>query len=130
MLPPVDQVCDSNDAMPNNDVLTIAINSVSNYSVCAHVFGSQVSFLVDTVAAVSFVSSEVWDHIKLANVPKLNLVNMKLVGVDGACLQVQGSVTVELEMSGHIFSQELIVANVLTLEGILGIISLKLMHVF
>ena len=33
---------------------------------------------------------------------------MKLVGVDGAYLQVQGSVTVELEMSGHIFSQELI----------------------
>ena len=102
----MDQVCDSDDdAMPNNDVPTIAINSVSNYSVCAHVFGSQVSFLVDTGAAVSLVSNEVWDCIKPANAPKLNPVSMKLVGVDGACLQVQGSVTVELEMSGHIFSQ-------------------------
>ena len=45
---------------------------------------------------------------------------MKLVGVDGSCLQVQGLVTVEFTMSG-IFSQELIVANTLTSEGILGL---------
>ena len=98
-LPLVDQVCHSDDAIPNNNACTIAINSVSNYSVCANVFGSLVSFLVDTGAAVSLVSSEVWDRVKPTNAPRLNHVNVKLVGVDGAPLQVQGSVTVELEMS-------------------------------
>ena len=115
MLPPVDQVCDSDDAS------TIAINSVSDYSVCAHVFGSCVSFLVDTGAAVSHASNELWERIKPAIVPNVNPVSMKLVGVDGACLQVQGLVTVEFTMSGHIFSQELIVANALTSERILGL---------
>ena len=120
-LPLVDQVCHSDDAIPHNNACTIAINSVSNYSVCANVFGSRVSFLVDTGAAVSLVSSEVWDRVKPTNAPRLNHVDVNLVGVDGTPLQVQGSVTVELEMSGQIFVQELIVANTLTSEGILGL---------
>jgi len=81
----------------------------------------RVSFLIDTGAAVSLVFSEVWDRIKPTNSPRLNHVNVKLVGVDGAPLQVQGSVTVELEMSGQTFAQELIVANALTSEGIVGL---------
>jgi len=53
--------------------------------------------------------------------PRLNPVNIKLVGVDGVPLQVKGSVTVELEMPGRTFCQELIVANALMSEGILGL---------
>ena len=36
------------DVIPDSDVYTIAINSVSNYSVPGCVFGSKVLFLVDT----------------------------------------------------------------------------------
>jgi len=121
VLLPMDQLCYNDDSMLNNDAPTIAINNVSKYSVYANIFGSRVSFLIDTGAAVSLVSSEVWDHIKPKISPRLNYVNVKLVGVDGAPLQVQGSVTVELEMSGQIFAQKLIVANALTSEGILGL---------
>ena len=118
---PMSQVCNSNCASPDNDMCTIAINSVSNYTVCAHVFSNEVSFLVDTGAAVSLVSSEVWECIKSPTAPRMNPVGLRLVGVDGAPLQIQGSVTIELETSGKTFEQELIVVNALTSEGILGL---------
>ena len=118
---PISQVCDSNWTSPNGDMCTITINSVSNYTLCAHVFNDNVSFLVNTGAAVSLVSSKVWNHIKPSTAPRMNSVNLRLVGVDGAPLQIQGSVTVELEISGKIFKQELIVVNALTSEGILGL---------
>ena len=116
--PPVDQVC---DAVLNDNTHTIAINSVSNYIMNARVFGGRVSFLIDTGAAVSLMSTEVWDRIKPVDAPRLNPVNIKLVGVDGVPFQVKGSVTVQLEMPGRTFCQELIVANASTCEGILGL---------
>ena len=61
---PMSQVCDSNRASPNGDMCTITINSVSNYTLYARVFNDNVSFLVDTGAAVSLVSSKVWNRIK------------------------------------------------------------------
>jgi len=85
------------------------------------VFGNRVLFLVDTGAAVSLINNEVWDHIKPSNPPKLKPVNMKLVGVDGSPMQVQGSVVVDLRISDQVFQQEVIIANSLTSEGILGI---------
>ena len=97
------------------------VNSVSNYTVCARVFSNEVSFLVDTGAAVSLVSSEVWECIKPPTAPRMNPVGLRLVGVGGAPLQIQRSVTIELEFSGKTFKQELIVVNVLTSEGILGL---------
>jgi len=109
VLLPMDQVCyNDDDSMLNNDAPTIAINNVSKYSVCANIFGSRVSFLIDTGAAVSIVSSEVWDHIKPTNSPRLNHLNVKLVGVDDAPLQIQGSVTVELEMSRQVLLKNLL----------------------
>ena len=71
---PMCQVCNSNCALPDNDMCTIATNSVSNYTVCARVFSNEVSFLVDTGAAVSLVSSEVWERIKSPTAPRMNPV--------------------------------------------------------
>ena len=115
------QVHQCSDSVSNNDVDVIAINSVSNYSVCANLFGNQVSFLVDTGASVSLICGEIWDRIKPPDPPKLIPVNTRLVGADGSPLQIQGSVVVELTISGQVFNQELIIANSLTSEGILGL---------
>ena len=97
---PMSQVCDSNCPSQNDDVYTIAVNSISNYTMCACVFGNEISFLVDTDAAVSLVSSKVWNRIKPTPAPRMNPVGLRLVGVDGAPLHVQGSVTVELNILG------------------------------
>ena len=83
----MDQVC---DAVLNDNTHTIVINSVSNYTMGSHVFGSRVSFLKDTGVTISHISTEVWDRIKPVDAPRLNPVNIKLVGVDGVPLQVKG----------------------------------------
>jgi len=118
---PMSQVCDSSCSSPDNATCTIAINSVSNYTVCARLFSKEVSFLVDTGAAVSLVSSEVWDRIKPSSAPRMNPVGLRLVGVDGAPLHIRGSVIVELEISAKTFKQEVIIVDALTSEGILGL---------
>ena len=87
----------------------------------ACVFGNEVSFLVNAGVAVSLVSSEVWDRIKPSPTPRMNPVCLRLVGVDGAPLQIHGSVAVELEISEKTSKQDLIVVNALTSEGILGL---------
>ena len=113
----VNQCC---NIVPNN-VNVIAINSVSNYSVYASLFGKQVSFLVDTGAAVSLICGEIWEHIKLSEPPKLTPIRTRLVGADGSPLQVQGSAVVELTISGQVFKQEFIIADSLASEGILSL---------
>ena len=53
--------------------------------------------------------------------PKLTTVSTRLVGANGFPLQAQGSTVVELTISGQTFKQELIIFNLLTSEGILGL---------
>ena len=70
---------------------------------------------------MSLISSELWDRIKPSNSPKLNHASMRLVGVDGSPMRVQGSVMVNLQLLGQSFQQEVIVADALTSEGTLGL---------
>jgi len=91
----------------------------------ARVFGNDISFLVDTGAAVLLISSDVWDRIKPSSAPAVNPVSLRLVGVDGTPLQIQGSVTINLDVSGLVFQQELIIVKALTSDGILGLNFLK-----
>jgi len=46
------------------DVSTITVNSVSNYSINVTIRGVKLSFLVDTGAAVSFIDGKIWDTIQ------------------------------------------------------------------
>ena len=46
---------------------------------------------------------------------------MRMVDVDRAPMQVKGSMIIDLNISNQIFRQELILADALTSEGILGI---------
>ena len=88
------------DSVSNNGVDVIAINSVSNYSVCASTFRNQVSFLVDAGASLSFIRGDIWDCIKPSDHPKLTPMSTRLVGANGSPLQTQGSTVVELTISG------------------------------
>jgi len=94
---------------------------MSNYSINVTIGGVKLSFLVDTGAAVSLIDGKMWDNIQqLKDTVKLNPVTTWLVGVDGLPLQVQGSVLITLSVMGLTVDQELIVADSLTSQGILG----------
>jgi len=92
-----------NHVIPDSNVHTFAVNSVSNYSVSASVFGSWTLFLVDTGAAVSLISSEVWDCIKPTDPPALKPVSLS---VDGNPMQVQEYTIVELKISDQVFNKK------------------------
>ena len=59
---------------------------------------------------------------------KLNLVSTRLVGVDGAPLQVCGSAVLSLSVCGLTIDQNFIVADALTSQGILGMDFLESNH--
>ena len=102
-------ILEQNQRVVSCDVNTITINCVSNYSLKVCIKGVWISFLVDTGATVSLVNGRVWDSIKDAL--KLNPVGMRLVGVDGAPLQVRGSKTVRFSVCGLTIEQKFIVAD-------------------
>ena len=102
---------------------------MSNYSIKVNVGGVWVSFLVDTGAAVSLIDGKVWNNItQLKDKVTLNPFTIQLVGVDGVPLQVQGSASVKLFLKGLMMDKNLIVAESLTLEGILGVDFLESNH--
>ena len=104
------------------EVNTITVGSVSNYSISARIGGAWVSFLVDTGAAVSLIDGKVWDSIKpLKDTVHLNPVTTRLVGVDGVPLKVRGSAVINLSLMGLKVNQTLIVEDSLASQGILGI---------
>ena len=111
------------------DISTITVSNVSNYSIRVNIGGICVSFLVDTGAAVSLIDGKVCDSItKLKGNVTLNPFTTRLVGVDGVPLQVRGSAIVTLSLKGLMVDQNLIVADSLTSEGILGMDFLESNH--
>ena len=62
---------------------TFSINNVSSYLLSCSIYGSRVSFLVDTGAGVSLLSKPVWDRIKPTKGGLNPIVTRRLVGVDG-----------------------------------------------
>ena len=118
---PIDEVPGHDNNVTSHNTPTLTINNVSNYSVTVDVGGDQVPFLIDTGAAVSLIRGDVWDRIKPCNAPKVEPANTRLVGVDGAPLQVRGSVMVQLVVAGQPFEQKVIIADSLTSQGILGL---------
>ena len=87
------------------------------------------SFLVDTGAAVLLINGKVWDSIThLKDKVALNPFTTRLVGVDGIPLQVRGSAVVKLSLKELMVDQNLIVADSLTSEGILGMDFLESNH--
>jgi len=51
------------DKKPTQSMLTtLSINNMSSYTLSCEVFGTPVSFLIDTVAGVCLLRQEVWDR--------------------------------------------------------------------
>ena len=100
---------------------TFSINNVSSYSLSCSIYGSPVSFLVDTGAGVSLLSKPVWDRIKPTKGVLNPIVTRRLVGVDGVPIKVEGTVSVPITISGVTLPHTFIVAEQITAEAILGL---------
>ena len=100
---------------------SVSINNVPSYLLPCCIYGSPVSFLVDTGAGVSLLNKEMWNKI----IPTLELsepaTSHRLVGVDGVPLKVLGSAVLPVTVSGMTFKHKFIIAEHITADAILGL---------
>ena len=108
---------------------TITAFSADSKSGChlqGSVNGIGTNFLVDTGAAATLLSIEVWNRIQASSQvrqkPKLDPCSAadKLSGVQGSPLQLHGKAQVQIEFAKETFDVQVIVVESLTTEAILG----------
>jgi len=85
------------------------------------IYKTSVSFLIDTGASVSLLNKNVWDYVKPVAGELKQVTSHSLVGVDGMPLAIHGSITLPITISGVTFNHNLIIADRLTAEAILGL---------
>ena len=102
-------------------VPTFSIGSKKEFVLNGQINGVSVSILVDTGAAATVLSKDVWD---LVNTDGAELepvgVGVGLVGVQGSPLQLHGSTQQQLCVQGDVFPVKMIVADSLMSDVILG----------
>ena len=97
--------------------------STSDFSLHVSVNETLASCLIDTGAAMSLISKQLWDRMKeIKKTPPLNRVDHKLVGVQGVPLKLYGTMKVEVKFNGmeKMYPVEVQVAESITTDIILG----------
>ena len=89
-----------------------------NYILKGCVNGVCASILADTGTAVTLVSKEFWDKVKVDEQLKESM-GRKLVGVQGSPLELHRISPIHIELQGEKFSTEAFVASNLTVDIII-----------
>lgn len=97
------------------------VNPAATYHMSAQLNGYSCSFLVDTGASISLIDTTTLVRCKLSRKRLLPWNQQHLMGVDGSLLCVQGSLSVQLNCSGHTFVVPVVVVQGLQEEAILGL---------
>ena len=79
-----------------------------------------VNILIDTGAAATIVSCDVWEKIRSSGAVQITATGNKLVGVQGTPLQLNGTTHIDIELCCEKFSSDVIVADSLASDIILG----------
>ena len=99
------------------------VNSLSpglDFVVQGYVNNVPAKFLIDTGAAATVISSELWEKSKLEGEQLTVPPGKRLVSVQGDPLQLKGSTQIEMSIGGVVFRTEAVVADSLTTDVILG----------
>ena len=89
------------------------------------VAGIPTSLVIDTGAAVTLLWTDIWDRIQK---PLNPWMGPKLVGADGKPLQARGCKQLTVTIAGQKFESQVIIADSLTAEGLLGLNVLQTHH--
>ena len=124
------QACEGKQEAHGTDILTdisettvptFSIGSKKGFVLNGQINGVTVSILVDTGAAATVLSKEVWDRVNTTGA-ELDPVGagVGLVGVQGSPLHLHGSTQQQLQLQGESFPVKMIVADALMSDVILG----------
>lgn len=81
--------------------------------------GEQLPFLVDTGAAITAISGELWQRLPTKNPLQPN-PSMSIRTVTGNPMTVRGMFLISFVIDGHLFTHKLFVVDDLSHDGILG----------
>lgn len=121
------QACEGKQEARETSILTEAtiptfsIGSKKGFVLEGQINAVNVSILVDTGAAATVLSKEVWDRVNTAGAELEPVgVGVALVGVQGSPLHLHGSTQQQLQLQGETFPVKMIVADALMSDVILG----------
>ena len=97
----------------------VSTGSTTDHSLQGTIKGISAQFLVDTGAAASLLSKQVWNKITKSQDVSLEPV-IGLIGVDGSPLTIIGAAYVQVTFELQQFNVCFLVADSLTTEAILG----------
>ena len=102
-----------------------AVKSLEAPGLDCHIYGSvneeKVSFMVDTGADVTLLSSKIWDQLKEKPELERFVTAQRIVGVQGSSLQVRGTAEVQIGLETERFNAKVVIVEKLTTqEAILG----------
>ena len=99
----------------------VSTGSTTDHSLQGTIKGISAQFLVDTGAAASLLSKQVWNKItKSQDVSLEPVIGKNLIGVDGSPLTIIGAAYVQVTFELQQFNVCFLVADSLTTEAILG----------
>ena len=100
----------------------ISLLPVGNaYRLRGEVNGCDVTFVVDTGAAVTLLDKMLWDRVNVTGQALSSWTGPPLVGVEGTKLDTWGTTTVEISFAGEVFRFPVLVVSSLTSSAILGL---------
>ena len=102
------------------NIPTFSIDSKTDYVIEGRVNGYPVNILIDTDVAATSVSNDVWEKIRSPGAELTSATGKKLVGVQGTPLQLNGTTHINIELCSEKFSSDVIVADSLGTDIILG----------
>ena len=113
----------------NQVLVSTPFTSSATYRIYVEVAGIPTSLVIDAGAAVTLLRTDIWDKIQRQKPSALNpWTGPKLVGADGRPLQVWGCKQLTVTIAGQKFESQVIIADSLTAEGILGLNFLQAHH--
>ena len=107
--------------MNTDTTLVLPTSPAAAYQISALILGQPATFILDTGAAIPLLHKEVWDCVKPTLATLYPWTGQRLVSVEGTSLMVLGSTKLPLQLATTVFSTEVVIADSLTTEGILGL---------
>ena len=92
---------------PEQFLHSVPLNNMSSYVLSCSIGGHVVSFLVDTGGGVSLLNKDIWNRLKSKEDLIVPAASHRLMGVDGAPLNILGSAIIPITISGMTFKLSL-----------------------
>ena len=113
--------CPCKQVSKDNNEHVMQTSPVGGSKLIGSINGTTTSFLIDTRAAVTVIRSDFWKQTGSDNHSLTPWSGCRLVGMDGSPLKIHGQASTKLEFQNKEFKVDVVIAEALAAEAILGL---------